>query len=377
MTESDVTNGNGSSSVDHKATIEQALSSYPLEDHTVISVIALFFTQQLGKASPKMVAGEIRRWGGVIDDHALDTALEGIRSRGLLSYASGRLPKTGEVDRMYKLANIKWARLPEVAHLRVLVPKLLDTPEAAKIVSVMNGQEVADGEEKQKRENKYRDFFRIEFKCRTLDAWLGAMPSSPVLDRMVREFPHGADKFKPVGDAKKDSVVASHRWLRQEGTGHLRVPSDVVRAYFRSGFYQLEKGVSSIGYLSFDEILIWPKKPLEQYAFPIIREREGTGISTHEALPAGQEFTMSVCIPTVHFMTANEFAQWVCTYAPNPRYGLSPARNARFGRFEVLDVNFVGRADDMRTQAAGLFSNPCISEEAKKLFSKLQAKASA
>ncbi len=89
-------NGNGG--------IKNELKDMELKDLVEVSVLSMFFVQKLGKASMEDVDGKIKDIGGVVNEHLLEQALEGLRARGLLSYSRGK-NKDGDSIQMYKTTN--------------------------------------------------------------------------------------------------------------------------------------------------------------------------------------------------------------------------------------------------------------------------------
>ncbi len=354
-------NGNGG--------IKNELKDMELKDLVEVSVLSMFFVQKLGKASMEDVDGKIKDIGGVVNEHLLEQALEGLRARGLLSYSRGK-NKDGDSIQMYKTTKVKWAQPPEVAHVADLLPALVATEEAKEIIDVLNASEESgkDGTKKAKGRLGYTDYYELRVDFITKNPMLGSQPASQYLDGLVKKSPF---PFPPY--EKGQNIL---RFWRDEETKAVVIPSDVVGGWLRTGL-RLGFGLSDsvANYVSVDDIHIIPTK-LDQVALPIIdaSTRKGLGIGVYELLPKGTEFSIHFRAPKKGLAEPHKFIAWLVAYAPKPVRGLSPARGKRFGKLEVINYKLIGESSNIEN-ALSAVENDLQDPRAKKLHLELMARA--
>lgn len=303
-----------------------------IEGLVEVSVLAMYFVQALGKSTPAEVYEKINAIGADVNLHTLEQAIEALQARGLISYARGK-SAGGQSVRMFKPRQIVWAAPPEVAHVSVLLPALVETEEARTIVETLNeGEAKGDGEKKAMRELGYDHYADVEATLLTMDEMLGSQPSSPRLDELLKRSPHGRD------------VDAMLRFWRDED-GALLIGSDVVRGWLRTGLRTQGFADAAAAYVGASPIRIVPSRSLVQAAFPVVDQRGGggKGITSYECLRPGERLTVRFRFPTKGFMSVDAFKLWLAAYGPNPVRGLSPARGGRFGK--VALVGFVEKGE--------------------------------
>ncbi len=352
------TNGSNGNVVD-------TLKDVEIEDLIEVSVVALFFVQKLGKASATDVSDNIQKIHGEVNAHTLDQALEGLRARGLLSYARGK-SKAGESVQMYKTTKVKWAQPPEVAHISDLLPALVSTDEAKKIIDILNDSESdGEGDSKSKRRLGYDDYQEIRVDFITKNPILASTPSCQYLDELVKKSPF------------KVPEKADLRFWRDEKTGAIILPSDIICAWVRTGLrFGFGLADAAAHYISADDVYIMPKE-LVQISLPIIDQvtHKGLGIQTFEALRRGYEFSVHFRIPSRGIAEPEKFVAWLMAYAPRPVRGLSPARGKRFGKLEVVGFEILGESVSVKNALNSII--PELSDpRAQKLAATMLAKAS-
>jgi hypothetical protein len=344
--------------------VVENLKGIEIEDVVEVSVVALFFVQKLGKASAGNISDGIQKIHGEVNPNTLEQALEGLRARGLLSYARGK-SKAGESVQMYKTTKVKWAQPPEVAHISDLLPALVATEEAKKIISILNDAESeGDGDSKSKRKLGYEDYYEIRVDFITMNPLMGSTPPSPYLDTIVKKSPY------PYPEK------ADLRFWRDSETGAVVIPSDVVGAWVRTGLrFGFGLADSAAHYISASEIHIMPKE-IVQASLPIIDQttRKGLGIQTFECLPKGIEFSAHFRVPSRGISEPEKFVAWMMSYAPRPVRGLSPARGRRFGRLEVVGYKIFGQSEKIEN-ALGSVVDAFEDPRAKKLAIEMMARA--
>jgi hypothetical protein len=355
-------NGNGSSSIAKDALIGRVdeKGTLPITDIVEASIVAMFFTQKMGKASLSQIHDKITDMAGEIDKDLLEQALEALRARGLLSYARGKVAGEGSV-RMYKPKQILWAAPPEVAHLAELLPALVATPEAQKLISAMNaGEKIGEGEKKSKRGLGYDMYTGVDATFITLDHFLGSQPSSPCLDRLVRE-------------SQWNNIKEADLRFWRDSSGALVIGADAVKGWLRTGLRTAGYGDSIVSYIAASPVKIRPKRALQQVALPVVdlRQGGGKGLTSYEVLQPGERFTIHFRIPTRGFMSTDQFRYWLMAYAPHPIRGLSPARGGRFGRMAMIGYRVVGELRSAKNMLDGVMDD--IPDEAKEFYAAAMA----
>jgi hypothetical protein len=352
-------NGNGKS-----GSVRDQLALQDVTDIIDASVLCLFFVQKIGKASASDVSDKLEDIGGSINEHLLDQALEALRGRGLLSYARGA-KTSGEKVQMYKTTKVKWAAPPEVAHIKDLLPALVKTEEATRIINILNGkEEIGDGEKKAKRKLGYAEFFDISTTFRLRTPIIGSQPDSPYLRKIIK-----SSKIKAPIECKL-------RFWRDEETGAAIIPSDVVCGWLRS-FMRVffNKADSAAAYIAADDVHLMPKE-IYQVELPIIDEqtKKGLGLGTYEVISKGTELTIDFRVPARGIADPLSFVMALAAYAPNPTRGISPARGRRFGKMEMIDYKIHGLSTKPE-HSLGAVIDKLESDDAKKLYAKLFAEA--
>lgn len=356
-------NGNGNTG------IRAELKGMELKNLVEVSVLCLFFIQKLGKASLQDVDEKLKGIEGVVNEHLLEQALESLRARGLLSYARGK-DAAGNSIQMYKTTKVKWAQPPEVAHISDLLPALVSTEEAKDIIDLLNVSEESgkDGTKKAKTKLGYTDYYDMRVDFITKNPMLGSQPSSPYLENLVKLSTYPYPKIE-----KGQSIL---RFWRDEETGAIVIPSDVVGGWLRTGIREgFGLSEAAAAYVSVDDIHIIPKR-IDQVPLPIIdaQTRKGLGIGTYELLPKGTEFSIHFRVPQKGVGEPMKFLAWLVQYAPKPTRGLSPARGKRFGKLEVIGYQLFGECAVVENTLNAV-ENDISDPRAKKIHAEMMAKA--
>lgn len=360
-------NGNGNGG------ILSELKDLELEDLVEVSVLSMFFVQKLGKASMEDVDLKIKAIGGIINEHVLEQALEGLRARGLLSYARGK-NKAGANVQMYKTTKVKWAQPPEVAHVKDLLPALVATEEAKEIIDALNASEESgkDGTKKAKSRLGYTDYYELYVRFKMKQPMIGSQPSSPYLEKLVKKSPF---RYPPY--EKGQNILRF--WRDSDGT--IMIPSDVIAGWLRTGIrHGFGLSDAAANYISVDDVHIqmkdMPEHGIDQVSFPIIdaATRKGLGLGTYEILDKGTEFDCHFRIPKKGIGEWQKFVAWLISYAPKPIRGLSPARGRRFGKLEVVDYKYLGESQSIES-ALSAVEDVLDDPRAKKLHVEFMAKA--
>ena len=349
-------NGNGSS-----GDVRSQLGAMNIDDLVDASVLSLFFVQKLGKAARQDVHEKMEAIGAIVNINLLDQSLEALRGRGLLSYARGA-KRDGESVKMYKTTKVKWAAPPEVAHVKDLLAALVSTEEGTRIINILNEQEeVGDGEKKAKRKLGYAEYFEISCRFKLKTPILGSQPESPYLKMIVKE-----SSVKAPGECDL-------RFWRDEETGKVMIPSDVVCGWLRTGIrYGFNKADTAASYIAADDVLI-DTKEVYQAALPVISQGKGAGINTYEVVRSRTLIDVHLRVPARGVCSPKAFVMWLACYAPRPMRGLSPARGRRFGKMELVDYTIHGASHEADINMGAFIDS--LSKDGKELVTQLLAEA--
>lgn len=331
-----------------------------LEELVETSVVAMFFLQKLGKATSTQIGEKINEIGAWVDEHLLLQAIEALQARGLISYATGRLKK-GEFSRMWKLRSVVWSRPPEVAHITDLLPTLVATEEAQKIITEFNtGEREGDGVEKAKRKLGYADYVDLRVDFLTLDEMIGSQPLSPYLEKTYKKSPH-------------NGVTEADLRFNRTPDGALQINSDAVSGWVRTGLRAHNFSEAAASYIGCSAAKIVPNCDLVQIVLPVIDSRTGAGagLNKYECLPPGQKFSLHFRLPTRGVLKPMDFVRFLAKYGPRPMRGLSPARGNRFGKVAVVGHEVIGDFKDDRAILTSVMAG--LPEEAREHYEKLLA----
>lgn len=303
-----------------------------IKDPIEVQIIAMFFVQKLGLASAAQIMEKIENIGAVINEHTLAQALEALRARDFLSYASGKTVE-GQHIQMYKTTRSDFRKTKEVAHIDELMPNLVSTKAAKELLAELNNVEETggDGVAKARRALVVTDYWRVRPRFITLDPWLGSQPPCPYLEDLVSRstYPYPQDE-------------KTLRFSRAED-GDIVINSDSVSGWIKGGLRVMNLGESSNQYQGLTDIKLRPKE-LNLLTLPIIDARtgKGSGLANYECLPTGQHVSFTVDLPTRGYMTCDAFKMFLATYAPVPQRGLSPARGRRYGKMAMVGFDIIG-----------------------------------
>lgn len=156
---------------------------------------------------------------------------------------------------------------------------------------------------------KYENFENIKVLCRWTNEILGSLPT-------------------------KDTDGEFNGFLRTNG--HVSIVRYQQRAMFAKTLPMIGKDAAIARRIGWTMIALKPNK-IDFLLLPKVDEakRQGLGITRHERIHSGCEFTIDAMVPTSHLSIA-DFIRGL--REAGKRIGLSPARSAGFGDFEVVKV---------------------------------------
>lgn len=348
---------------------ELAAANMVLDNVVEVSVLALFFVQNIGKATVQDVDTNIRKIHGEVNEHLLHQSMEGLRARGLLSYSSGK-SREGNVQQMYKTTKVKWAHPPEIAHIANFLPALVATEEARSIVRILNDAESSGKGSVQKAKTRlgYTDYYEVTISFKTKNPIIGSQVSSPYLEAALKKSPF------PYPPTEKGQTIL--RFWRDEETGAAIISSDTVNGWLRTGLrYGFGLSDAVANYCGVSEVHLFPSV-IGLMSLPVIDQqtRRGLGINSYEVINKGIEFDIKFRLPQKGLSDPMKFVSWMVAYAPNPLRGLSPARGKRFGKMEVIDYK-IAKDSSVAESALAAIESELSDPRAKKLHMEMMARA--
>jgi hypothetical protein len=363
-------NGDGKPPVVETIAAAGAGGAYEMTDLVELQVVCAFLVQKLGKANQQDITEKLAAIGALASEHLLHQALEGLRGRAIISYATGRKAK-GDVSVHYRMRRSEFAPALEIAHISDLLPRLVETPEARALMAELNGQEAAGpaaDEVKNQRLQGYDHYVEVQATFLTLGELLGGQPASPWLDELV------ARSAKLTG---LPVIEADLRFWRDHATGKLQLNSDALRGWVRTGLRLAGYSEVAASYVGVsDALLDVAPGNLHQVALPVISDGKGCGVSRYEMLAPKQKVTIRFRLPTRGLMTPRQFKCWLAAYAPAPLRGCSPARGARFGKMVMIAFEELGRSSDAGVAlGASMRGADAWPDEAKAFYAGLLAEA--
>lgn len=242
-----------------------------------------------------------------------------------------------------------WRNPPEMMQADSLLKVLHTNDSAEQIMAWFNSQEDT-GTKKAKKEGP-GELHNFLVELISTDMWIGSMPKAGQLFGMIHgQYPSLLDK---------NSVDIKSYWDRDEATGLYRISPDVQQGWFGTNVARYFKsGGRWWGELvAFKPILFTPHKPTVQVQLPCTGGPKGQGGSNagpqfYEGLLPGQHMIMEFTAPTKKFMTPQQLEAFIAISGLRPRWGLSPARGRKYGRFVVVRFEDLGAVDGMKIETA-------------------------
>lgn len=317
-----------------------------LKELLEVSIVGVYLVQKMGMPTLNEIKTEaLKKLNCVIDGRTLSRALKGASKRGFIAIEQRQLD-TGKTAKCYSMKTMIWKQPPEYAHIKDLLPVLLETDEAATIKSWFDEKE-KKGSTKKTRGNVVDDFHAFEFTAITLDPLLGSQINCQYSDAIKKEFPTNLDK---------EEVEVDGIWQRDELTGEFVIAPDILQGWFISNAARYSGLPEARGlYIAFAPVRIQPnnifssngKGEVYQYVLPVNSSKSGPSApKPYEAIPAGQEITVRFLAPTKGCLLPEQYEALCIVASTRPRRGISPARGRRFGRFMLTSFTDYGPVKD-------------------------------
>ena len=242
-------------------------------DRHALGVVVVYVIQMEGLPSIKEVWEVVQEKLKCEDVKRCEVknAILSAKKRGLLSvnYDDTRLER-------YSVKDVRWANPPEIAHIKTLLPKLLETPEAKMISEILKGIEKNDTENTKERQAVIRDYVTYKIHYVALHPILGGQPSDEE-DEVLKLRRSNGSIWLPMNIWMRAAVSIPFRMMGI---------AESKSQYFRFGNVYLP-------WKEFEGKMIEAHCPVGGYP-----GKPGTGITKLQGLPAGTEFDVIVSFPT-------------------------------------------------------------------------------
>ena len=244
---------------------------------TETQVVCIYLCQMLGQPTIEEVQNTMKNKMDLkLNKIAIRNALNAGKKRGLLSVVHQQNDKTGEVEDAYSMKDVRFANPPEIAHIKNVLPKLLEDKGAKDIFDIMEGQHT-EGEKKGGRLPDIRDYVRWNVTFVNILPVLGGQP-----------FTNG-DGIKATNKHRR---IGDKIWI----PGNLWVKSSIKN---KLRYYNLNE--SKAMYMEVSDYFFKPKQKIGQEVCPSPPQRrggQGTGLATYESILPGEEFVFEISFPT-------------------------------------------------------------------------------
>lgn len=312
-----------------------------ITDLVEAQVLGAYVIQSLGKATSPEAIQAMERGGGLaalsvsITEERLVNALRALQSRGLVSINHELREAENVKVRVYSLTRAAWSSPPEIATFTKLLPVLVQTAEAEELKCLFDDEEVKTrpGERKRGRLPDIRDYVHFELDFVTMEPLYGGQPLSPGLHADLKGSRH-----KPPFTI--DPKASQLFFERDAITGALLIHSHVLRGWIGTHARMHNMNASVAQYVGVRNLLIEPHR-LVAVQRPIQAQNSrgggGAGLAVYEVIPAGQELTLSVKVPTCggNMPSAEGWVDFFADIAENPMRSISPARGRATGRMTL------------------------------------------
>jgi len=246
---------------------------------TELAVVVVYVTQIEGRPTVDEICETIKdKLKFKATKRQIKDAVESTKKRGLLSVNYDHDDKDKMIER-YSIKDVRWANPPEVAHIKSVLPKLLETPEAKQIQGMLDGS--AEEGQKKGRLPDIRDYVTYKVSYEVLVPILGGEPS-----------PDGKLKLRTLNG---DYWLPMNLWFK---------------AAIRLKLRKRNVAILKANYVECTDVFLEKNKTtLVEVARPVAPNlfKAGTGISKHEGLDIGTRFEMDVSFPTKGFMDEKDF----------------------------------------------------------------------
>jgi len=244
-------------------------------DRSTLGVAVVYVTQMEGRPTIDEIHETITEKIGIrtTKKQVLDTA-EAARKRGLLSINFDTDEK-GKMLSRYSMRDVKFSKPPEMAQIKAVWVKLLQSKEAKEIQEMLEG--LHEEGERKGRLPDIRDYDSLIAFWRIVTPVLGGMPTSEKLQ--------------------------THRRVN----GSIWLPLNLwLKGALRLELRQMNVSESKVQYLKVEDIFLPEKKVKMNKEYTVIGM---AGPTKHEAILPDQIISTKISFPTTGFMSRDDFVK--------------------------------------------------------------------
>lgn len=283
-------------------------------NETELQILVIYLTQMLGVSTAKKIKNVmIDKMGIKANKIEIVNALNSAKKRGIVSVNHIQDPETGNTIDGYSMKDVRFANPPEIAHIKNVLPVLLEDELSKKMFNDMD--EVHDkGEKKGGRLPDIRDYKSLTVTFRNVLPILGGQPNDGNQEDEVK------NTLRRIGDK---IWIPANLWLR---------------ASIRDKLRQYNINESKILYVDINDYFFIPKKPIVQVVCPSPAQRKGgagTGLTTYEALQPDEELIFTIKFPITNGISESIMRSIL---SDNIRIG---AKAKDYGLLEVKSITII------------------------------------
>lgn len=297
------------------------------------TVLVGIIVQQFQPVTSKDVLKRADNLGYALDEADVIYTLENMQRRDILSIMFRE--KGNLREKAYGMAKPVFKKIPEVAHLKDMLPTLIKSKQAKDFLRQLEGE---TSDTTKKRELGYRDYKQVKIKLLTTQPIVGGSLNRPAnLSPDVEKKLEDIKKKSKKNEAQEDAQI-SEAFISRDSQGNFIYTPNQVRQYFLKNLRIAGLGDSAVNQIYFNPAKINPnghKAYLEQW--PIIINGQGRGVKTAEALPAGVEIDVGFSFPfTGTKIDSPEKLKQILEFIVQNGVGFS-SYSKKFGKCELAD----------------------------------------
>jgi len=286
---------------------------------TETQIVSIYLCQMLGCPTVKQIAEVMSDKMDIKTNKIrITNSLNSAKKRGILSVNHIQNDKTGEVEDGYSMKDVRFANPPEIAHIKNVLPKLLEDEGTKEIYEVMEGEHEA-GKRKGGRLPDIRDYVTLDVTFKNILPVLGGKPFS-------------SGNGKAVVDGTEVNAQNSHRRIGNK----IWIPGNLwLRASIRDELRVYNIPEAKALYMKIDDYFFTPEQKLVQEICSSPSQRKGgtgTGLTSYEALQPGELFKFRIKFPTTQGIPLDIMKQVLNS---GIRIG---ARHKDYGLLETIEI---------------------------------------
>ena len=280
-------------------------------------IISIYLVQMLGCPTVKQIQQVMTTKMGVKANRIkILNAVNSAKKRGILSVNNMQNSETEEVEEGFSMKDVRFSNPPEIAHIKNVLPKLLEDEGSKEIFDIMEGQHTEG--QKKGRLPDIRDYTTFDVVFKNVLPVLGGQPYA-----------------KGNGEANGEKGVSATNKHRRIGN-KIWIPGNLwVRSGIRNELREYNINESKALYIKVNDYFFEPNpKMLTQEICsspPQRRGGPGTGLTSYEAINPGQTFQFKIKFPTTNGIPKDVMKQILS----NLRIG---ARHKDYGLLSVEEI---------------------------------------